>query len=71
MILFGIVTTDEFMQGFSNEGMMTIGMMFVVVTPVAKTGILQLLTKSVFIFKNYPRFNLLIIMVTCSILSLW
>lgn len=71
MIVCGIVTQEEFMQGFSNDGMMTIGMMFVVVTPVARTGILQILTKSVFIFKKYPRFNLLIIMITCSFLSFW
>lgn len=71
MILCDILTLDEFIHGFSNEGMMTIGFLFAIVTPVSKTGILQWFTRRVFIFKRFPVFNLVILMFTCGFLSMW
>jgi di/tricarboxylate transporter len=71
LILCDIISMEEFIAGFSNEGMMTIGLMFAIVTPVSKTGILQWFTRRVFIFKRFPVFNLVFLMATCSFLSMW
>ena len=69
--LLQIITVRDFVSGFSNEGLLTICVLFAVVKPVQSTGILQIISNKVLIFQNYPRISLIIIMLFVSSLSVF
>jgi di/tricarboxylate transporter len=66
-----IITLKEFLEGFANEGLLTIALLFAVVKPVANTGILQYISQRILIFQNYPRFSLLTMMIMVAALSIF
>eukprot|EP01080_Neovahlkampfia_damariscottae_P007094 gene7094-11257_t len=66
----GIIEKRDFLSGFSNEGLLTIAVLFAVVKPVSNTGILQRISQNVLVFKN-PRISLFIIMLFVSSLSVF
>jgi di/tricarboxylate transporter len=63
--LLEIISMKEFLSGFSNEGLITNALLFPVVKPVSKTGILQFISLRI-LFKRFPRLSLLIIMLVVS-----
>ncbi len=44
-LIFGILTPDEALVGFSNEGMLTIALLFIVAGTVQKSGLIDVLMK--------------------------
>ncbi|MGE5154439.1 MAG: SLC13 family permease [Bdellovibrio bacteriovorus] len=38
LLLTGVLTTDEALHGFANEGMLTVGVLYIVVTGLTETG---------------------------------
>jgi di/tricarboxylate transporter len=68
--LLDIISLKEFLSGFSNEGLITIAILFPVVKPVSKTGILQFISLRI-LLKRFPRMSLLIIMVVVAAFSIF
>jgi len=48
LMLFGILTPKEALSGMSNEGMITVGVLFVVVTGLQQTGCMALVASRLF-----------------------
>lgn len=48
LLVFGILTPSEALAGFSNEGMITVGVLFVVATGVVETGGVALIAARLF-----------------------
>ncbi|PID94114.1 MAG: SLC13 family permease [Bacteroidetes bacterium] len=69
-ITLGIITTEESLAGFSNKGMMTVAMLFLVSEGVRQTGALNYVAKVVLPKKKAPIPRLLLkIMVPVTALS--
>ena len=69
LFLFGIISPSEAVKGFSNEGMLTVAMLFIVAGAVQQSGLLsQILTKALGYGKS-PRSSMLKMMLPVSGLS--
>lgn len=47
LLIFGVVTPEQGLAGFSNQGMLTVGVLYVVVTGLTGTGAVQWIVHSV------------------------
>lgn len=74
-MLAGILTSAEILAGFSNSGVVTVAILFVVVEPIQKSRTLKFLSKVIFgrSANNYfwKLFSLFKIMAICSFLSIF
>jgi di/tricarboxylate transporter len=55
LALFGVLTPKEAFSGFSNEGMLTVALMFVIAAALQETGLLDYLSQYVFGRTHNPR----------------
>ncbi|GAE24954.1 sulfate permease [Halalkalibacter wakoensis JCM 9140] len=69
LILFGILTPAEALKGFSNEGMLTVALLFIVAGAVKQSGSLNHLVEKALSSGKSPRRSLLQMMVPISGMS--
>ncbi|WP_375009400.1 SLC13 family permease [Alteribacillus sp. JSM 102045] len=69
LLLTGILTPKEAVQGFYNQGMLTIGLLCIVAGAVQKSGLVEKFVEKVLNNGHTPRQSLLRIMVPSSIFS--
>ncbi len=65
----GIITTENALQGFSNEGMLTVGVLFVVIEGTRRSHAVSRIARSVFGVQTSFRSGLFRMCVTCYCLS--
>jgi di/tricarboxylate transporter len=53
LLIFGVLTPSQFLQGFSNEILMTIAMLCVIVRAMEVNGILEIIAKKILISSKY------------------
>jgi di/tricarboxylate transporter len=70
LILFGIITPEEGVQGFSNNATITVAFMFVISAAMLKTGALQYLAHRLSsVFRNNFHVGLLMMMLLIAVVS--
>ncbi|GGE54776.1 sodium:sulfate symporter [Pullulanibacillus camelliae] len=69
LLLSGIITPDQALQGFANEGMMTVALLFVIAGAIQRSGIFNRLLTSVLGRKGKGQLSLLRMMLPVSVLS--
>ncbi len=69
LLLTGILTPAEAVQGFYNQGMLTIGLLCIVAGAVQKSGLVERFVENVLNNGHSPRQSLLRIMVPSSLFS--
>ncbi|MDQ0258048.1 di/tricarboxylate transporter [Evansella vedderi] len=69
MLLLGIITPAEAVKGFSNEGMLTVALLFIIAGAVQQSGILTKFVKSALGHGKKPRFSIIRMMIPVSGLS--
>jgi di/tricarboxylate transporter len=68
-LLLGILTPAEALQGFSNEGMLTIALLFIVAGAIQQSGLLNQVVKKILGQSHHPRKALIRMMLPVSSLS--
>lgn len=68
-LLTGVISPDEALQGFSNEGMLTIALLFIIAGAIQKSGIFDTIISAVLGSKAAPRRSLLKMMLPISGMS--
>ncbi|MCJ8006458.1 SLC13 family permease [Lederbergia wuyishanensis] len=58
LLLSGIITTEEALKGFSNEGMLTIALLFIVAASIQKSGIADRVIRKLLGSSNSIRWTL-------------
>ena len=70
LLLFGIITPEEAVSGFSNKAVITIGAMFIMSKALLKTGFLEVLTEKVYLFAGQKKWlTVLVFFMTVAIIS--
>ena len=69
LILSGILTPAEALKGFSNEGMLTVGLLFIVAGAVQQSGLLDRVVKRLLGHRQSPKKAFLRMMAPVSGLS--
>ena len=70
LLLFGIITPEEAVSGFSNKAVITIGAMFIMSKALLKTGFLEVLTEKVYLFAGQKKcLTVLVFFMTVAIIS--
>jgi len=70
LLLFGIITPEEAVSGFSNKAVITIGAMFIMSKALLKTGFLEVLTEKVYLFAGQKKwFTIFVFFTTVAIIS--
>ncbi len=70
LLLFGIITPEEAVSGFSNKAVITIGAMFIMSKALLKTGFLEVLTEKVYLFAGQKKWlTILVFFMTVAIIS--
>lgn len=69
LLLAGILTTEDALKGFSNEGMLTIALLFIVARAIQKSGAAERLIYRILNGRMSQRLNLLRILAPVSIAS--
>jgi di/tricarboxylate transporter len=70
LILFGVITPEEGVQGFSNNATITVAFMFVISAAMLKTGALQYLAHRLSsVFRNNFHLGLLMMMLLIAVVS--
>ncbi|KAL9654335.1 hypothetical protein ABK040_010364 [Willaertia magna] len=64
-----IISIKDALNGFGNEGMITVGLLFPIVTPLGDNALLLRVTRLVFGSPKYPRVSLLRITIPIVVLS--
>ncbi|WP_371017766.1 SLC13 family permease [Pseudalkalibacillus sp. JSM 102089] len=65
-LLTGILTPDEALKGFSNQGMLTIALLFIIAGAIQKSGIVDRLTSKLIGESYSPRLSMLKMLVPIS-----
>ncbi len=65
----GIITTEQAVHGFSNDGMLTVGALFVVVESTRRSHVVTRIAKNVFGLDTSFRSGLLRMCIACYCLS--
>ncbi len=65
----GVITTDDALSGFSNNGMLTVGVLFVIVQSTHRSHIVPRLARSVFGVGTTVRWGLARLCLACYCLS--
>lgn len=68
-LLLGILTPAEALRGFSNEGMLTIALLFIVAGAIQQSGLLNQMVKKILGNSTNPRIVLIRMMLPVSALS--
>jgi di/tricarboxylate transporter len=69
LLLLGILTPAEALRGFSNEGMLTIALLFIVAGAIQQSGLLNQVVKKILGKSSHPRKVLVRMMLPVSALS--
>jgi di/tricarboxylate transporter len=69
LLLLGILTPAEALRGFSNEGMLTIALLFIVAGAIQQSGLLNQVVKKMLGNSSHPRKVLVRMMLPVSALS--
>jgi di/tricarboxylate transporter len=69
LLLLGILTPAEALQGFSNEGMLTIALLFIVAGAIQQSGLINRVVKKILGQSSHPRKVLIRMMLPVSALS--
>jgi di/tricarboxylate transporter len=69
LLLLGILTPAEALQGFSNEGMLTIALLFIVAGAIQQSGLINQVVKKILGQSIHPRKVLIRMMLPVSALS--
>jgi di/tricarboxylate transporter len=70
LLLFGIISPEEAVSGFSNKAVITIGAMFIMSKALLKTGFLEVLTEKVYLFAGQKKWlTVLVFFMTVAIIS--
>ncbi|MFV8826399.1 SLC13 family permease [Alkalihalobacterium sp. APHAB7] len=68
-IITGILTVDEALKGFSNEGMLTIALLFIIASAIQRSGVFERLIKNILKEGQRPRVALLKLVFPSALLS--
>jgi hypothetical protein len=70
LVLTGVISPQESMDGFSNSATMTVAFMFVISAAILKTGSLQYITGTLTsVFRNHYQRGVILLMLTVSAVS--
>lgn len=69
LLLTGILTPEEALKGFSNQGMLTIALLFIVAGAIEKSGLVDQLTRKLLRKSKTPNQTLLKVLAPISSLS--
>lgn len=70
LVLTGVISPQESMDGFSNSATMTVAFMFVISAAILKTGSLQYITGTLTsVFRNHYQRGVVLLMLTVSAVS--
>ena len=70
LLLFGVISIDDALSGFSNKAVITIGAMFILSRSLVKTGFLEVVTDYFYsIGGTWKWFSFLIFYIVVSLVS--